>query len=95
MDPREHAGNGDRHAGLNGAATRTAVELLGLYREFPAWAVWLPAGGTWVALRPASSRQPAPELPMIWVTASSAMELASRMRAAQQQLGGGWPAKTA
>jgi 3-deoxy-D-manno-octulosonic-acid transferase len=82
MEPREHAERG------GGEAARVAAELITLYGEFPAWAVWLPAGGTWTAVRPASSRPPDPRLPMIWVHAASAGELAVAMRASQAQLDG-------
>jgi hypothetical protein len=73
---------------LDPAAARTAAQIIGLYLEFPAWAVWLPVQGIWTAVRPASPHQPAPELPMIWVRAASARELADRMRASEQQFGG-------
>jgi hypothetical protein len=82
MHPREHAKRD------GGEAARDAAEIVALYGEFPAWAVWLPVRGAWVAVRPASSRPPDPHLPTIWVHASSAGELAVRMRASQAQLDG-------
>jgi hypothetical protein len=63
------------------------AEVISLYREFPAWAVWLPsAGRSWTAVRPASGRAPGPELPMVWVHAGTAAQLAERMRRVEQQL---------
>src|SRR5450759_64404 len=58
-----------------------------LIRDHPQWAIWRPARGSdWTAVRPASSRPPAPELPTIWVHAGTARELARLMRAADEQL---------
>jgi hypothetical protein len=63
------------------------AEVIGLHREFPAWAVWLPHDRRqWIAARPASSRAPGPDLPMIWAQATSATALADQMRAADAQL---------
>jgi len=51
--------------------------------------VWLPyRGRRWTAVRPASARAPGPDLPMIWVQAVTAAELAARMRGADAQLTG-------
>jgi hypothetical protein len=74
-------------AGLDAGARRVMAEVIGLYREFPAWAVWLPwAGRSWTAVRPASGRVPGPELPMVWVHADTAAQLAERMRRMEEQL---------
>ena len=74
-------------AGLDAEASEAIAQVIVLYREFPAWAVWLPHGGRrWTAVRPASARAPAPEVPMIWVHAGTAAELAARMRGADAQL---------
>jgi len=88
--PRGHGGEdgtspppAEALAGLDAEASQVIV----LYREFPAWAVWLPhEGRRWTAVRPASARAPAPEVPMIWVHAGTAAELAARMRGADAQL---------
>jgi hypothetical protein len=91
------AGRGDGHgiepplpealAGLDPEARQAISEVVVLYREFPAWAVWLPHGGRqWTAVRPASARAPGPDLPMIWVHAATPAELAGRMRGADAQL---------
>jgi hypothetical protein len=77
----------------------TFAELVALYRDHPRWAVWLPApGGQWAAARPAGSRPPGPEMPLIWVDAGTPAELGARMGQAdgtlalgQGQLLGGWP----
>jgi hypothetical protein len=62
-------------------------QLIVLHRELPAWAVWLPCRGRpWIATRAASSRVPGPGLPMMWVQALTAAELANRMRAIEAQL---------
>ena len=83
----------DALAGLDTGARRAVTEFIVLHRQFPAWAVWLPhQGRPWTALRPASARVPAPDLPMIWVHAATAADLADRMRAADDQLSpGAWP----
>jgi hypothetical protein len=60
-----------------------------LLRDHPQWAIWLPASRRdWIAIRPASSRPPAPELPTIWVHAETASELANLMKAADEQVSG-------
>jgi hypothetical protein len=65
------------------------AEVIALHQEFPAWAVWLPwTGGRWTAVRPASSRAPGPELPMVWLHASTSRELAQDMRRVDAQLNG-------
>jgi hypothetical protein len=91
------AGRGDEHgispqllealAGLGPGDRQAISQVIVLYREFPAWAVWLPyRGRRWTAVRPASARAPGPDLPMIWVHADTAAELAARMRSADAQL---------
>jgi len=63
------------------------ADVITLHREFPAWAVWLPHGRRqWIAVRPASGRTASPDLPMIWAQATTAADLADRMRAADAQL---------
>ncbi|HEY6792804.1 MAG TPA: hypothetical protein VI365_36380 [Trebonia sp.] len=75
-------------AGLDAGASGAMAAVIGLYREFPAWAVWPPSRGrSWTAVRPASGRVPGPDLPMVWVhAAASANELAERMRGVDAQL---------
>jgi hypothetical protein len=74
-------------AGLDAEASGVISQVIVLHREFPAWAVWLPyRGRPWTAVRPASARAPGPDLPMIWVHAVIAAELAARMRGADAQL---------
>jgi len=74
-------------AGLDAETSEVIGQVMALYREFPAWAVWLPHGGRrWTAVRPASARAPGPDLPMIWVHADTAAELAARMQGADAQL---------
>lgn len=63
------------------------AETVSLNSNHPLWAVWLPAVGRgWVAVRPAGSRPPGPEVPMLWVIADSATELSARMRFADAAL---------
>jgi hypothetical protein len=91
------AGRGDEHgiepplpealAGLGPEHRQAISQVIALHREFPAWAVWLPyRGRRWAAVRPASARAPVPDLPMIWVHADTAAELAARLRGADAQL---------
>lgn len=71
---------------IDDTTARTFAKALLLHRDFPAWAVWLPASGEWTAVRPASGRHPAPDLPLIWVTGTTSAELAVKMRAVDEQL---------
>ena len=65
----------------------TLAELVVLYRDHPLWAVWMPAaGGEWAAVRPAGSRPPGPEVPMLWVRAGTAADLGGRMSRADAGL---------
>lgn len=65
------------------------AEAIILLRDHPQWAIWRPANGSnWTAIRPASSRPPAPELPTMWVHAYTAGELARLMRACDEQVSG-------
>jgi len=65
------------------------AEAVILLRDHPQWAIWRPASGSnWAAIRPASSRPPAPELPTMWVHAHAASELARLMRACDEQVSG-------
>lgn len=70
-----------------GANASTLIEVVALHQEFSAWAVWLPwRGGCWTAVRPASSRAPGPDLPMVWLRAATSAELAADMRRVDAQL---------
>jgi len=74
-------------AGLGPEDRQAITEVIALYREFPAWAVWLPQGGRpWTAVRPASARAPGPDLPVVWTQAGTAADLAGRMRSVDAQL---------
>jgi hypothetical protein len=66
------------------------AEVVALYRDHPQWAVWLPVpGGQWGAARPAGSRPPGPEMPMVWVRADTVSELGGRMGQADSSLAPG------
>ena len=68
------------------AHVRALVEAAILIHDHPHWAIWVPRGQAgWTAVRPASSRPPAPELPMLWISAGSASELARMMDSADGQ----------
>lgn len=94
--PRGHGGEdgissplAEALAGLDAGSRSAISQVIVLYREFPAWAVWLPHGGRqWTAVRPASARAPGPDLPMVWVDAAAPAELADRMRGVDAQLAG-------
>jgi hypothetical protein len=65
------------------------TQVVILMRDHPQWTIWRPAGGRdWTAIRPASSRPPAPELPTMWVHADTASELSRLMQACDEQLSG-------
>lgn len=65
----------------------TLAEVVVLYRDHPRWAIWMPvAGGEWAAVRPAGSRPPGPEVPMLWVHAGTAADLRGRMSRADARL---------
>lgn len=89
-------GRDDKHAlppetlaGLDADVRQVIAEVIMLHREFPAWAVWLPAQRrSWTAVRPASARTPGPGLPMVWVHAATSADLADRMRVMDAQLAG-------
>ena len=67
------------------------TEVVGLLRDHPRWAVWLPAGGTvWTAVRPAGSRLPGPEVPLLWVNAGTAGDLGRLMLDVDQEISGGF-----
>ena len=56
-------------------------------RDHPRWAVWVPAAaGEWAGPRPAGSRPPGPEVPMLWVRAGTAAELGGQMARADAGL---------
>jgi hypothetical protein len=74
-------------AGPDAGARQVIAEVIGLCREFPSWAVWLPhRGRPWTAVRPASARPPGPDLPMVWAHGDTAAHLAERMRSVDGQL---------
>jgi hypothetical protein len=78
---------GDAMERLDAGSIRVLVEVAILLRAHPQWAIWLPVGGReWTAVRPAGSSPPSPEIPMIWVRAATAGELADMMRRADSQL---------
>jgi hypothetical protein len=65
----------------------TLALLTALYRDHPRWAIWLPLpGGQWTAVRPAGSRPPSPQMPMLWVHADTSVDLADQMRRADETL---------
>ena len=65
---------------LGFAAALALAEVAVLHRDHPRWAVWVPAaGGEWAAARPAASRPPGPDVPMLWVRAGTAAELGGLM----------------
>jgi len=66
----------------------TLAAITTLYRDHPRWAVWPPlsVGGQWTAVRPAGSRPPGPETPMLWIHAATVTELGERMRNADAAL---------
>ena len=78
---------GDALERLDASGVRVLAEVAFLLRAHPHWAIWMPVGGReWTAVRSAGSSQPSPEIPMIWVRAGTAGELADMMRRADSQV---------
>lgn len=72
----------------------TLAILMSLHQDFPRWAVWAPLspGERRVAVRMASARPPASDLPSVWAEAETSVELSERMARADASLEpGGWP----
>jgi hypothetical protein len=75
-----------------GPGREEAAQVAALLADHPAWAIWLPAGREWTAVRAAGSRPPDPSLPLLWAQAATAEELAVKMLAVDEQLSAGaWP----
>ena len=72
---------------LGSANAQALAEIVSLCRDHPLWAVW-PAvlGRGWVAVRPAGSRQPGPEVPLVGVFGETSADLAARMCVADSAL---------
>jgi len=72
---------------LGSANAQALAEIVSLCRDHPLWAVW-PAvlGRGWVAVRPAGSRPPGPEVPLVWVFGETSADLAERMCVADSAL---------
>jgi hypothetical protein len=78
--------NGDQ-TGQGADADRVMAEFVALSREFPAWAVWRPRGGSnWVAVRAASARIPGPDMSLVWTEAATPAGLSDKMRRVDEQL---------
>ena len=72
---------------LGASDSQVLAEIVWLHLDLPLWAVWPPADGRgWIALRPAGSRPPGPEVPLLWVQATTVVELDARMHAADEGL---------
>jgi hypothetical protein len=72
---------------LGSANAQALAEIVSLRRDHPLSAVW-PAvlGRGWVAGRPAGSRPPGPEGPLVWVFGETSADLAARMCVADSAL---------
>lgn len=80
--------------GGSGTGPETLAAVTALYREHSRWAVWPPVApfGPWTAVRVAGSGHPGPEMPLLWVTAGTSVELSAKMHRANGALRpGGWP----
>lgn len=92
MDAEALAALGDALDRLGASGLRIVAEAALLLLRHPHWAVWLPVGEhEWAAVRSAGSRPPGLDVPMLWVHASTAGELADKMMRAETALSGGWP----
>lgn len=85
-DGAEPSRSGGRAEEVMDAETLAVITIL--YQEHSRWAVWPPlsASGQWTAVRPAGSRPPGPEVPLLWVSAATAAGLGKRMRDADAAL---------
>lgn len=72
---------------LGASDSQVLAEIVWLHLDHPLWAVWLPVDGRgWTAVRPAGSRPPGPEVPLLWVHATTAAQLDVRMHSADARL---------
>lgn len=75
--------------GLTRRSGRRSPRSSSCTANFAAWAVWLPhRGRRWTAVRPALSRAPGPDLPMVWIHAATGAQPADQMRDVNAQLTG-------
>lgn len=87
---RDFAGHQANARADTGTDPETLAAVTSLYREHSRWAIWPPRTrfGKWTAVRPASSRAPGPELPLLWAAGDTAVELSAQMRRADEALRG-------
>jgi len=72
---------------LGASDSQVLAEIVWLHLDHPLWAVWRPADGRgWTAVRSAGSRPPGPEVPLLWVHATTAAQLDARMHSADAGL---------
>lgn len=57
--------------------------LVALIQRFPQWAIWLPNGGKWTAVRAQPGMRPGPQAQLVWVQASSARQLCTEIEKAE------------
>jgi hypothetical protein len=87
LDAQALAVLGDALNRLGANDIRALADMVILLCAHPQWAVWLPVGGRgWTAVRPAGSRPPGPDVPMVWVQARTPVELEDAMRRAEARL---------
>jgi len=72
---------------LGASNSQALAELVWLHLDHSLWAIWLPVDGRgWTAVRSAGSRPPAPEVPLLWVQATTAAQLDVKMHSADAVL---------
>lgn len=90
LDAQALAVFGDALNRLGANDIRALADMVILLCAYPQWALWLPLGGRdWTAVRPAGSRPPGPDVPMVWVQARTSVELEDAMRRADARLSPG------
>jgi hypothetical protein len=75
-----------------GTDPETLAAITALYREHSRWGIWPPLtpSGQWTAVRAAGSRAPGPQMPLLWVTADTSVELSAKMHHADAALRPDW-----
>lgn len=79
--------SGDMLEQFGARDSQVLAEIVWLQLDHPLRAVWRSVEGRgWTAVRPAGSRPPGPEAPLLWVQATTTAQLDVRMHSADAGL---------